>query len=442
MAGKPKPARVKLWRGTHYLFYTDHTTGKQMRRTCESLGAHNATQRRELEQQQRATERQQAAEVIVHGGRVTGDAVLVDDVADYLKDCQRRVETREANPEVRAGLSPVSLVSMTATIEHFKDWLEASKLTELKSKDLNGSLLTGYVDHVVKEDTRLGNRRKKRSAATVNLYLRNLKACLRWIHRLTPRRFRDFESVIEPLKPVKGRAKPRSAYSPDELAGFVSTALKREDPELVRVVKHRKGTRKRRVYEQPAFSTAATPVSRLFLLLALTGCRLGEALALKWEDVDLDRGRITFHAEKTGMVRWIPLAGASEGEIAPRFAKLLECWWNEAAEEADDPVFVLPHGDLDEPSFPKTAWQVTNKQAELGRIGPQRLRQNFTSYAASLGIPAAVAAMWQGHSADVAERHYRAQVLDRNKDAESFEEAMGLRELIDDLIAASPYDVD
>lgn len=59
------------------------------------------------------------------------------------------------------------------------------------------------------------------------------------------------------------------------------------------------------------------------------------------------------------------------------------------------------------------------------RITPQGLRKNFTSYAASLGVPAAVCAMWQGHSAQVAEDFYRQQVLEPAA-APSMQAAMGL----------------
>lgn len=51
------------------------------------------------------------------------------------------------------------------------------------------------------------------------------------------------------------------------------------------------------------------------------------------------------------------------------------------------------------------------------------MRRNFTSYAANLGMRA----MWQGHSVQVAEQHYRQQVLERGR-AKSIEEAMGLGE--------------
>lgn len=441
MAGKPAPARVKKWRGTHYLFYFDYATGKSMRRTCESLKAFNVEQRRALQRRYRAKELNDAAEVLLNGGRVSGDAVLLDDIADYLKDCARRVETRQENPEVRAGLSEKSLVSIKGTIGHFKQWLQDNRYTKLKTKDLNAAILTLYVDRVIREETRLGNKRKKRSAATVNYYLRHIKGCLNWIQRQTPRRFQDFPTIVAPLKPVTGNKKPPTAFAPAELKKFLDAALEYEDEERTVHVKRRRSGRKRRAYEQPAPSKAATPVSRLFLLLALTGCRLGEALALKWEDVDLDRGRITIRAQKTGVTRWIPLTSAAEGEIAPKFIDLLTQWleeFEEASEENDlpKPVYVLPHTDLEAPVFPKGPWQVINRQSGLSRIGPQMLRQNFTSYAASLGIPSAVAAMWQGHSADVAEKHYRAQVLDRTRGAANFEDAMGLKEAIEALLQA------
>lgn len=69
--------------------------------------------------------------------------------------------------------------------------------------------------------------------------------------------------------------------------------------------------------------------------------------------------------------------------------------------------------------FPRKRWE------RAGKVRPQALRRSFTSYAASLGIPASVCALWQGHRADVAERFYRMQVLER-LDASSLESAMGL----------------
>ncbi|HRK36311.1 MAG TPA: site-specific integrase [Candidatus Hydrogenedentes bacterium] len=178
-------------------------------------------------------------------------------------------------------------------------------------------------------------------------------------------------------------------------------------------------------FEQTATAYAATPVSRLFLMLALTGARVGEILALKWDDVDLARGRLIIRAQKTGMTRIVPLMGAPEGDIAPGLVALLRRWKLEAGARE----YVLPHDDLPKPVFPKSGWQMTASEIKGERIGPQALRQNFTSYAASIGIPAAVSAMWQGHASDVAEKYYRAQVLDRNPGA-SLEAVMGLADFL------------
>lgn len=78
----------------------------------------------------------------------------------------------------------------------------------------------------------------------------------------------------------------------------------------------------------------------------------------------------------------------------------------------------------------QSAWQIVNGNAP--RIGPQMLRQNFTSYAASLGIPAAVTALWQGHATVVAERFYRAQVPERHQ-GNSLEQAMGMSKVVQKL---------
>jgi integrase len=154
---------------------------------------------------------------------------------------------------------------------------------------------------------------------------------------------------------------------------------------------------------------------------------------MKWEDVDLDRGRITIESSKTGYTRILPLVGDPVGDIAPIFLGLLESWRGEDPERK----YVLPHEDLDAPVFPKGAWYAIDRASGIASIVPQKLRQNFTSYAASLGIPSAVAAKWQGHSAHVAEKHYRAQVLERRLGTKSFEQAFGFGEAVHSLVVGN-----
>ncbi|MCA8917122.1 MAG: tyrosine-type recombinase/integrase [Planctomycetes bacterium] len=439
MAGKPKPARIRTWQGDHYLFYFDYATGKQIRKKCTALKAFTYDQRKELEKQYRAKELDQQIEVAQAGGRVDGNARLADDINLYLEDCKERAGIREANPKAGMGISAATQEIITRNVGHFKDWIAVHTQPDLRTKDLDPHMLKRYIRFVVTEGTKLGTKKALRSANTINQYIRNVKTCIRWISHLKPRRILDREALMDALQSQRGKRKMGAvAFSPDQLKGFLQKAVEREQADFKAVIKRKKNG-KEEEFEQTAPSTSATPASRLFLLLALTGCRRGEALGLKWEDVDLDRGRITIHAQKTGMERWVPLKGAAEGEIAPQFCELLEQWW----EEDKTRTYVLPHGDLDAPQFPKKAWEAVLDELDMegkDAVGPQRLRQNFTSYAASLGIPASVAAMWQGHSAEVAQRHYRAQVLDRNPHARTFEEAMGLDEVLTALLTGSRLD--
>ncbi len=369
----------------------------------------------------RLKEKLDETEVVRRGGRLAYDTLLTESLSIYLKDCEKRVESREKNPEARAGLSDKSGVMIKKTIRHFAAWLDREGHVTMTTGRLDVRLLSDYFQNLAQEKTKRGKVAVRRSAATLNLYRRNLKACLSFLDDLRPPLFPDFKPLKKALKPQRVDLPQPKAFSPKELGAFLKAALDWESPDAKVAMKRRKGQGKEEAFDQRPPAKPATPVSRLFLLLALTGCRLGEALALKWADVDLDRGRVTIHAQKTGRTRVLPLVGAPEGDVAPGLLNLLKAW----RKEAPKATFVLPHDNIPVPAFPKSGWQMANTRAKQKRIGPQMLRQNFTSYAASLGVPSTVAALWQGHSAGVAERHYRAQVLDRI-DGKSMEEAMGL----------------
>lgn len=417
-----KPARVQRWRGEWYLFYMDHGTGRQVRVACTSLDAFNPEQRRELEREYRSKEVNERAEVFKRGGGLAYDRPLIEEIDDYLEATEKRVKAREANPNARSGLSAKTGEVICHVLGHFNRWLEAKQLKHVTTGRLDAPTLTEYVDDLASEPARLGNKDVKRSPATVNAYIRTVKTCLTWVSTRRPPRFPDLANLANALKPLREDATTPTAYTPAELRAFLEKALEREQPnKVVEVERTKSATGKAETFQMHTVKNAVTPVSRLFLLLALTGCRVGEALGLKWSDVDLSRGRVTIRAQKTGRTRWVPLIGAPEGDIAPKLFELLKQW--HAEDKARE--YVLPHTGLAVPVFPNGAWKGVNDAAKGPRITPQRLRQNFTSYAASVGIPAAVSALWQGHGVEVAEKHYRAQVLDRGNGA-SLEAAMGL----------------
>ena len=421
MSRTKSSARIVKWRDDFYLFFHDHTAGKQRRVLCASLGATNAATRNELVKKYRLQEKLDETEVVRRGGRIAFDTNLVTAIGIYLKDCKDRVAARQVNPKARVGLSEKSGEMIEMTVRNFVDWLEREGYGSVTTGQLDSPLLSAYFQSLSGELTRKGNAIVRRSAATLNIYRRYLKTCLGYLDDIRPPLFPDFKALKKALKPQRVDPKNPKAFPPQDLQAFLGAAIEWESPEVKVAVSRRKVGGKKEAYGQGPPHRPATPISRLFLLLALTGCRLGEALNLKWEDVDLQRGRVTIHAQKTGRTRVLPLVGAPEGDVAPGLLKLLKGWRKDEPEA----VFVLPHEGVDAPILSKSAWQTVNRRAGLKRIGPQMLRQNFTSYAASLGVPSLVAALWQGHSSDVAERHYRAQVLDRI-DADSIEGAMGL----------------
>lgn len=429
MAGVKKPAHVRMWRGKWYLIYWDYTGGieRERRLSCETLKAITPEARVELVKSYRTREKLDSAEVVIRGGRLAYDSSLVLGLDQYLKDCKRRAAAREANPDARTGISAKTLELLEKSINTFKEWLESEGRANVTTGQLDAPLLRAFIDTIAVKTTKLGNKVVKRSAATVNQYMRNVRTALRWLKSLRPPRFPDFDALNDAFKPLRGKGEPPRAFKPSELQAFMRACLEREDPmRAANVIRMKDG--KRETFKQTSPSYSATPTSRLFLLLALTGARLGEVLALKWTDVDLERGRMTIHAEKTGRTRILPLVNAPEGDVAPGLLALLRKWKLEAGKRE----FILPHDGLAAPMFPKWGWKLALKDSEVKDLGPQALRQNFTSYAASIGVPATVAALWQGHAADVAEKHYRAQVLDRNPGA-SMQEAMGLDAYLDKL---------
>lgn len=403
MAQTHKPPRLMFWNGDWYVFYFDRPSGKRKRALCRSLRAHTDRQREELVLRfiERDTLERRALAGLVIADNFTKPAAQA--VADFRADVASRVAVREANPGTREGLSKAGGYILTRVALLFEAWLRANKPSAYSVGELDAPALKAFLATLAVEN---------RSGATLNTYRAQLRACLHWLDARRPRLLPDAAPLFKALKAVPTIERDVIAYSPAELSSFLKRAMLEERQPPTRRIRRRGQTFRQTV------AVPATPVSRLFLLLALTGMRLGEALALRWEHVDLARGRLAIYAEKTARRRYLPLLDAPEGKVAPRFVKLLRTW----REEAPAAIFVLPHEGIEAPAFPKHAWERVKGE---GRITPQGLRQNFTSYAASLNFPMATTAIWQGHSLEVAQRFYLQQVLER-LDASSIESAMGL----------------
>ncbi len=102
---------------------------------------------------------------------------------------------------------------------------------------------------------------------------------------------------------------------------------------------------------------AESQVRNFLRVIYGTAARSSEARHLRWEYVDLEAGRITFHDTKTGIPRTVPLVGDALAAIREQTAILRDgCPW----------VFPSPWRDT-VPAFMDTAFRQARQAAELAK---------------------------------------------------------------------------
>jgi integrase len=195
-------------------------------------------------------------------------------------------------------------------------------------------------------------------------------------------------------RPVEGiqyfRETPRERFLTQEEFERLGDAIARAESEGLRPApKDRKrprskATEKHRPKNWDVPKPAAPQAIAALRLLLLTGCRSGEILSLKWEDVDLDRGFLRLPDTKTGKsVRPLGQAAAALLRTLPR-----------------DPAspYVLP-GKKPGTHFATIAhtWRAVRHAAELDGVRPHDLRHSFASVSALAGDPLAITRSLLGH---------------------------------------------
>ncbi|MFQ5528202.1 MAG: site-specific integrase, partial [Thermoanaerobaculia bacterium] len=120
-------------------------------------------------------------------------------------------------------------------------------------------------------------------------------------------------------------------------------------------------------------------------LLILTGCRLGEILGLRWDQVDFERQLLRFQESKTGQ-KAVPLGAAA--------LELL----SELSRDEGNP-HVIP-GKKPGSHFVGMAkvWQRIRKQAQLEDVRLHDLRHSFASVGAGAGLSLPIIGKLLGHT--------------------------------------------
>jgi integrase len=133
--------------------------------------------------------------------------------------------------------------------------------------------------------------------------------------------------------------------------------------------------------DPPAWSLSA---SLLVELLLFTGCRPGEIMTLKWEDVDEDNGVLRLRDSKVGP-REVALS-------APALDLLRE------APQVDGNPWVIPgRRKASHMNNPQKPWAIIRQRAKLGEVHLHDLRHTHASWAVSGGVSLYVVSSLLGH---------------------------------------------
>ena len=119
-------------------------------------------------------------------------------------------------------------------------------------------------------------------------------------------------------------------------------------------------------------------------LLMLTGCRRGEIMMLRWEDVDLEAGELRLRDAKTGP-RQVALSPAAVRvlSVIPR--------------HADNPWVVSGRKPGTRLGNPNASWLVVRARADLEDVRLHDLRHSFASRALALGESLSMIGKLLGH---------------------------------------------
>lgn len=143
-------------------------------------------------------------------------------------------------------------------------------------------------------------------------------------------------------------------------------------------------------------ANASTSARPLIVTAVRTGLRLGELLALRWTDVDLDAGRLVVRRSVTRGVVGTPKSGRKREVALSQQALLTLREHREGAEGAL--VFPGEKGSMLDKG--KTKWRLWTscKRAGIRRVGWHVLRHTFASHLAMRGAPLKAVQELLGHA--------------------------------------------
>ena len=425
-----KRRKLSSGRVVYRAFFNDPDTGRETAVTLDpkALSTKEAREAWAIDKSEAIAKRRMD---IKRGAPLKTETDFDGAIADFLDSCRNR-------------LRPNTVNSYRQSIEPFHVW--ARKAGVRFTEDLTPAKLVAYRHALVAEGrhdpvagAKRGRRRPtgtKRSPVTTNTYLRSLGTFVNHLRSLglTPHLHRD--DIADALKPLKTpRERPKFLHPP-ALRTLLEAAL-RHDAAMFDLTREEHAGRRRK-----GTTPRHPPIAPYTAFLLLTGCRKGEALALRWAHVNLDA--VDHTGTAIGEI-YVPAANAKTGharsiglDVSPGLRGLLAmkhrgadrrapCVFGGAGPYTSEVVDAARTRLVSQYAAPPFTWKMLRSTCATYLTNSTGIWGSATVF---------LSAKQLGHSVAVAERHYLGVLRGIPRDARSLEAAMEIEPVLARVIAS------
>lgn len=138
-----------------------------------------------------------------------------------------------------------------------------------------------------------------------------------------------------------------------------------------------------------------------------TGCRIGEAIGIRWQDIDFDSGKIAIAEQVTSGKRKAAKSGSCREFYLSASLKILLAEFRPADCNEKDLIFTTLTGkQMDAHNFRERAWTIILGLAGVAYRKPSNTRHSFCSHALESGMNPVTVAAITGHDPKVLFDHY------------------------------------
>lgn len=345
---------------------------------------------------------------------------------------------------VKLEIRPKTLEAYKASAKRFREWAEARHIARVA--DVTRAHLADFRTYLVSlprhSSAKGGVRGKKvatkssRSPAAINRDMRGAVTMLNALRREGSLPNLDRDAIADLMCAVKGNTVRPSRLTVPQIAKLL-TACDRHDAAVFKL------TRAEHHGDSDGGTTPRhTPIKPFVHFMLMTGCRLGEALTVTWDQVQLDTldangnpiGQIELNADdiKTRSDRTVFL------NVAPSIRRMLAQMrlrsggegrvWADYSKDVVVAARKRLHAEYGAPEF---LW--STQHSRPGHRSPPTLRSTCATFLhCSPGIYGAnslhMACAQLGHSTDVARKHYAGVEQSIPRDATTLEAAMRIED--------------